>query len=195
MRSRTAEDLGGRCPRCYLLPCLCGEVPALQPRLEVVVIRHFLEALKGTNSARWAMLALPNAQVHEWGLLDSPLKVDELVAPDTWVLFPMAEATPAPAVPPKRLLVMDGSWTQARRMFQRIPALRGLPKLSLPPPPMRPRLRSEHLENGMSTMEAIAAAYEFAGEPHVAGALVKLYLAAVDRAQRIRGRRTVPGQG
>ena len=152
MRSRSAEELGGRCPRCYLLPCLCSEVPVLKPRLEVVVIRHFLEALKGTNSVRWAMLALPNSQVHEWGLLNARLNVDQLVTPDTWVLFPTAHPTPTPTVPPKRLLVLDGSWTQARRMYQRIPALRALPKLSLPPPPPRPRLRAEHLESGMSTM-------------------------------------------
>lgn len=193
MRSRTADDLGKRCARCYLPPpCLCPEIPRLRPRTELLVIRHMLERKKSTNSARWAAAALEGAQVHEWGMPDAPLAVDALVVPGTWVLFPAGHESAIPEVPPRRLIVLDGSWPQARRMMHRISALRGLPRLSLPPPPPRPRLRSEKLEEGMTTMEAIASAYAHLGEPEIARALETLYLRAVARSQQIRGRRTLP---
>src|SRR5947209_2767252 len=136
MRSRTADDLGGRCPRCYFpQPCLCAELPVLAPRMEVVIIRHMLERKKSTNSARWAALALPNARIVEHGLPGGALDVASLVVPGSAVLFPLAEPS-LPTLPaPRRLIVVDGSWTQARRMLQRLAPLRTLPRLSLGPPP------------------------------------------------------------
>jgi len=150
-----------------------------------------LERKKSTNSARWAVAALAGAQLHEWGMPEGSPDVGALVVPETWVLYPNGHTTAIPDVLPRRLIVVDGSWPQARRMLQRISALRGLPRLSLAPPPVRPRLRSEQLEAGMTTMEAIAAAYAHLGEPEIAASLERLYLAAVARVQKIRGRRTM----
>lgn len=191
MRSSTAPDLGGRCPRCYLLdPCLCPDLPRLRPRTELVIVRHMLERMRSTNSARWAAAALEGAQVHEWGMEDAPLDVEALLVPGAVVLFPAAGPTPPPGVPPRRLIVVDGSWSQARRILHRS-ALRTLPRLSLPPPPPRPRLRAQKLAEGMSTLEAVAAAYTHLGEPEIGEALERLYLRAVARGQQIRGRRSV----
>lgn len=192
MRSRTADDLGGRCPDCYLpRPCMCADVPRLAPRLRVVVVRHMLERNKSTNSARWAALALPNLEMHTYGLPGPPMDGAAWVTPSTWVLFPHAQPTPPPEQPPERLVVVDGSWPQARRILQRTTAFRGLPRLSLPPPLPRRRLRAQHQEEGMSTLEAIAGAYRLLGEPAVADALDALYDNAVRRAEKIRGRRTM----
>ena len=52
-------------------------------------------------------------------------------------------------------------------------------------------MRAEKLAEGMTTMEAIAGAYLHLGEREVGLELERLYLAAVGRAQKIRGRRTV----
>jgi DTW domain-containing protein YfiP len=194
LRSRTADDLGGRCPRCYLPPtptCLCDELPRLTPRLQLVIVRHALERKKSTNSARWAALALPRTRVETYGALDAPLDPASLVGPHTWVLYPHGAPTEPPAIPPTRLIVVDGSWTQARRILQKVDALRSLPRLSLPPPPPRPRLRAQLKEEGMSTLEAIAGAYRLLGEPEVAEALETLFTRAVARSEKIRGRRTI----
>lgn len=194
MRSRTADDLGGRCPHCYLPPtptCLCDELPQLAPRLELVIVRHALERKKSSNSARWAALALPGTRVESYGALDAPLQPEALVGPGTWVLYPHGAPTLPPAEPPRRLIVVDGSWTQARRILQKVGAFRALPRLSLPPPPPRPRLRAQLREEGMSTLEAIAGAYRLLGEPAVADALELLFMRAVARSEKIRGRRTI----
>lgn len=158
--------------------------------MELVVVRHMLERKKSTNSARWAAAALEGAQIHEWGMEDAPLDVASLVVPGTVVLFPAAGPTPRPEVLPRRLIVVDGSWSQARRILHRS-ALRTLPRVSLPPPPPRPRLRAQKLAEGMSTLEAVAEAYLHLGEPEVGTALLELYARAVARAQQVRGRRTM----
>jgi len=166
-------------------------MPIRAPRTELVVVRHMLERARSTNSARWAVAALPGASLHEWGMPGAPLDVGALVVPDTWLLFPSAQPTPPLHAPPRRLICVDGSWPQARRMVQRIAALHALPRLSLPPPPARPRLRAETVEAGMSTLEAIAAAYEHLGEREIARGLEQLHADAVARSRKIRGRRTV----
>ena len=101
---------------------------------------------------------------------------------------------PAPAVDPRSLLpdprpdtlvVLDGSWAQARRMLQRIPPLRTMPRLSLPVRDVE-RLRRPTVEGGMSTLEAIAAALDLLGDAPAARALEALHRVAVARSLRLR---------
>jgi DTW domain-containing protein YfiP len=197
MRSRTPEDLAGRCPRCFLPTylCLCAEVPSIATRTELLVIRHHKETLKSTNTARMAALALPRCRIVSYGSPGQPFDTSVLEAPDTWLLFPDTQLATAPdATPPARLIVLDGSWGQARRMVQRVPALRRLPGLKLPPPlPDTRRLRRPPHPDGMSTLEAIAGALAHLEGEHVAGPLYALHEVMIDRVMMSRGRLATPG--
>jgi DTW domain-containing protein YfiP len=86
---------------------------------------------------------------------------------------------------PHTLVVLDGSWGQARRMLQRIPPLRTMPRLSLPVREGE-RLRRPTVEGGMSTLEAIAAALDLLGDAPAARALEELHRLAVARSLRLR---------
>jgi DTW domain-containing protein YfiP len=89
-----------------------------------------------------------------------------------------------PAAPPRTLLVLDGSWPQARRMAQRIPALRGLPRLALPAPATRvERMRTPPRADGLATLEAIARALELLEGPEIARPLDALFAEVVRRAR------------
>ncbi|NMO17916.1 DTW domain-containing protein [Pyxidicoccus fallax] len=197
MRSRTPEDLAGRCPRCFLPTplCLCTDVPCIPTRTELLVIRHHKETLKSTNTARMAALALPRCTIVSYGSPGKPFDPSVLDAPDTWLLFPDAQQTPAPdALPPARLIVLDGSWGQARRMVQRLPALRRLPGLKLPPPaPDTRRLRRPPHPDGMSTLEAIAGALAHLEGEAVAQPLYELHERMIDRVMMSRGKLAMPG--
>ena len=199
MRSRTPEDLAGRCPRCFLPTslCLCAEVPSVSTRTELLVIRHHKETLKSTNTARMAALALPRCRIVSYGAPGQPFDASVLEAPDTWLLFPDARQAAAPdAPPPARLVILDGSWGQARRMVQRVPALRQLPGLKLPPPlPDTRRLRRPPHPEGMSTLEAIAGALAHLEGAHVAGPLYALHEVMIDRVMMSRGRLATPDGG
>jgi DTW domain-containing protein len=191
MRSRTPEDLSGRCPRCYLPTrlCLCADIPRLDTRTEFLVIRHNKEKEKSTNTARMAALALTRCQVLTYGAPGAPFDASVLEAPGTWVLFPDAPPPPPDAPPPQRLVVLDGNWGQARRMMQRVPALRRLPGLSLPPPPAHTRrLRRPPHPEGMSTLEAMAGALALLEGPAQAQRLYALHERMIDRVLESRGR-------
>ncbi|MBZ4407090.1 DTW domain-containing protein [Myxococcus sp. XM-1-1-1] len=197
MRSRTPEDLAGRCPRCFLPSplCLCAELPSIPTRTELLVIRHHKETLKSTNTARMAALALPRCHIVSYG---SPgQRFDASVLEDdgsTWLLFPDAQQTAAPeAEKPRRLIVLDGSWGQARRMVQRLPGLRRLPGLKLPPPPLDSRrLRRPPHPDGMSTIEAIAGALTYLEGEDVSRPLYDLHEKMIDRVLASRGRGPAP---
>lgn len=195
MRRTRVPDLSRRCPRCLFRPedCLCPEIPRLSPPVEVLLVRHASEIRRTTNSGRWAALAL-GARIVDYGRAGTEA-IDEapLREPGTWVLFPSAAPTDLGAGRPSRLVVLDASWTQARRMIQRVAALRALPRLSLPPPPPRERLRVPPHQEGMSTIEALARALELLGEPESARALDRVMEAAVERQRRLRGQ--PPGGG
>jgi DTW domain-containing protein YfiP len=127
----------------------------VETRTRIVIVRHQSERWKPSNSAYFAKLALPSCEMHDYGVPDEPLP--ELDTDGAWVLYPDGDPPP-PGARPSKLIVLDGSWSQARRMRRRITALRGLPFLRLPPPVARPRMRRPLHADGMSTLEAISAA-------------------------------------
>lgn len=193
MRSRTPPTLDGRCPRCWVMHphCVCAGMPRLVTTTRIVVIRHVKERFKSTNTARLASLALPNLEIRSFGERGERADYSDLGAPGHWLLFPDSEPRPL-APPPATLVVVDGTWAQARQMSHRIEALHRLPRLSLPPPPPSPvpRLRAPHAPEGMATIEAIAHALGALEGPEYTAPLLDLYARYVVAVRAARGLHT-----
>ncbi|HEY4106952.1 MAG TPA: tRNA-uridine aminocarboxypropyltransferase [Polyangiaceae bacterium] len=190
MRSVTPKDLSGHCPRCVLKSeiCVCAELPRIQTRTEFVLIRHVTELLLTSNTGRFAALSLPNSRVLAYGG-GAEFDASELTEPGTALLYCSGAPRPLSFVP-KRLIVLDGSFRQARRMYKHVAALRELPELTLPVPHVAPtRLRKPTLVGGMSTIEAIALALSALEGRDVAAPLFALYSELVRRADYLRGRK------
>jgi DTW domain-containing protein YfiP len=167
------------CIRCRLLECICDKLPRLSTRTRFLLIRHVFERNRPSNTGHFARLAL-GCDLLEYGSREAPLDESRVPrGPGTYLLFP--GATAEPEQPPERLIVLDGSWSQAGHMRQRLRALHGLPLISLSPRhPNRRRLRRPRDAQGMSTLEAIAAALaRFEGE-EVAAPLEALHDLIVD---------------
>ena len=138
MRSHTPRDFSGVCSRCFLKDamCLCAELPRLESLTEIVIVRHTAEQWLTSNTARLATLMLPNARILKYGG-GEPFD-DALICSDgTWLLFP-GRGGAVPSSVPRRLVVLDGTFRQARRMYKRITALHSLPELSLAAPTNQP---------------------------------------------------------
>src|SRR6266567_1561673 len=168
-RSRI-PDLAQRCPACFFRPeeCLCPAcLPPAQTRTRFLLLRHVSERLRPTNTARWAALALSEARLVDYGARGALLDEAPLALPGTCVLWPGAAAPLA--APPRQVVVVDASWSQARRMLQRIPALREPPGA-----------------DGMSTLEAVARTLELLGEPAAAAKLDRIHALSVERGLRLR---------
>ncbi|MFT3915854.1 MAG: DTW domain-containing protein [Anaeromyxobacteraceae bacterium] len=178
-----------RCERCrFPVPCLCPEIPSVAAPFELVVLRHVSDRPKLSNTGLWAALSVRGARLVDHGDPGPATDLAALDAPGVALLFPSPSAAlpPWPA-PPRVLVVPDGTWTQARRMVQRLPALRTMPRLALPAPPPGLRMRRPLVAGGMSTIEAVAGALAAAGEADGARRLLALHESGVERVLRLKG--------
>ena len=178
------DDGHARCPRCLLQQrvCLCAAIPTVVTRTRIVILRHHLERWRSSNSGRLAHLALPNSEIVDHGGVAGVAALPPLDG--AWLVFPAGEPTTAPPVPvPRQLVVIDATWSQARRMFRKLAGLRGLPILRLPDAPMpAARLRESPSPGWVSTIEAIARALRLIESEEAAVALEALFAVAVARA-------------
>jgi DTW domain-containing protein len=173
-RSFTPPDLPGRCHRCWVVQahCICSELRPAANRTEIVFVRHYLEAYKSTGTARIATLVLERSRVVELRFEAAPCDAELAALGDAWLLYPGGGDVQA-GDRPERLMVIDGTWAQSRRMLRKLPALHGLRRLSLPAPPIEVGkvLRKSPHASGYSTIRAVAAALEALEGPEVAAPL------------------------
>ena len=158
---------------------------------QIVIVRHHSEHDRASNTGRLAHRALPNSVVVEHGAPGIPTVLPPLDG--AWVLYPGgAPLTTAPVPRPRQLIVLDATWSQARKMFQKLGVLRGLPLLALPVAPMPvARLRASPGPGQVSTIEAIARALRLLEGDAAAVPLEELFSVAVERVralgERLRG--------
>ncbi|MBS2033758.1 DTW domain-containing protein [bacterium] len=163
-----------RCAGCFLLPafCICSQIPKIPNRHKVFIVRHVREHRKSTNTARLAARALEQCKLLTYGDRDYPLDFDS-VPNRGYLLFPEAldhSGRPDPNGPPvhdlvqgpppafENLIVLDGTWAQARRMSHRLEPVAHMPRLSFTEVPPRARLRRPPMANTSATLEAIGHA-------------------------------------
>jgi DTW domain-containing protein YfiP len=133
----------------------------------VVFLQHPREARVAIGTARIAHLGLAGSELHAGIDFTGHPQVAGIVAsPGTALLFP-GEGAVAPedlSHPPSTLVVLDGTWPQARKMMALNPALRALPRIGfVPRRPGNYRIRREPAAHCVATVEAIVevlAAFE-----------------------------------
>jgi DTW domain-containing protein YfiP len=182
--------------RCYLRReiCICPVLPTVQTRTEFLILRHIQEAERPSNTGRLVTLAMPNARIIACGGGDriglSSLDNELLRTPGTQLLWPDGpgiQSEMSNLSPPHRIVVLDATWRQARRLYSRTQALQEMPRLVLPSPVLsRSRLRDQHRIDGMSTIEAVAAALAMIEGAKAAEPLEKLYDEVVRRTHVLR---------
>lgn len=169
------------CTHCYLDDglCLCAEVPRVETKTGFLILRHVNESRRRTNSARIAALAIPRCEI-----VDNRDQRDLTgfePPPGSWLLFPGGDTAAPEAPPPSTVVVLDGTWREAKRLFIRIPALHRLPRV-----PLREPAPTDHLRRpppgGMATLEAIACAVETLEGPEKAKVLHNLFAEFVKRS-------------
>lgn len=159
----------------------------MENRTKILVVRHYKEALKSTNTARLASLALTNMEIVDYGKMGAPFDPGLLEGEDIWTLFPDSGRS-LPEKPPRTLVVLDGTWSQVRQMSHRVPRLSTLPRLSLAmsgAPTLR--LRRPPHPDGMATIEAIALALSALEGPALGEPLLALHERYVEAVLRARG--------
>lgn len=162
--------------------------------VEVVIVRHRIEYWRTSGTGRIAALALGHCRIlqleDDFTAANSELEM----LSGACLLYPdgsrsvTCEGAEVPR--PSELVVLDGSWRQARRMLRRLPALWQLPRLSLPDksdPPVR--LRAGRSARERSTLESIADALALLEGDAISRPLHEVHELFVECSLRMRGRR------
>lgn len=179
------------CRRCGrpLVACYCAHVTAIPTRTRVVVLQHPRERRKAIGTARIAAACLPSAEILVGVEFERDERARSLLAdPDApaVLLYPSPEARDLNRDPPKgpvTLVVLDGTWNQARSLLRRNPWLERLPKVAFAPErPSEYRIRREPREDYVSTIEAMVYALGALeeGDPARFQALMAPFRAMVD---------------
>jgi DTW domain-containing protein YfiP len=157
------------CRRCRrpLSACWCAELTPVETSTRVVFLQHPREARVTIGTARIAHLGLARSELHEGIEFAADPRIAALVAsPGTALLFPGEGAVSPESLerPPETLLVLDGTWPQARKMMALNPAFHALPRIGfVPRKPGNYRIRREPAAHCVATVEAIVevlAAFE-----------------------------------
>ena len=154
------------CPRCHLpLPaCLCAWVRPTANRLPVLVLQHPQEAAQAKGSVRLLGLSLQACTVQVGDAFDPAALAAWLGPPGaSLLLYPDAPGTAppreGPLPQPVRLVLLDGTWRQARGLLRSHPALQALPRWALPDlAPPRYSIRRAQQPGQRSTLEAACTA-------------------------------------
>lgn len=180
-----------RCRRPRSL-CICDAIRPVANRTGLTIVQHPGERDHPFNTARLANLSLERSTLlTAWdGVLERPDLPE-----GTAVLYPApgAPVLGEEAEPPRHLVVLDGTWPQAKSLYRLNPWLAELPAVALAPTrPSTYRIRREPAEHCLSTIEAVASAL-LSIEPETAGldgllagfdALVEGQIAEVGRRER-----------
>lgn len=156
------------CSRCWLRSglCYCGEIKQIELVTKVTVVMHAAERDKNSSTARLLSLMLKNCSIHQVGRPDTPFRGLPTSEPDveSLLLFPDASA---PELSSEyclelgkriQLVVPDGTWSQAKRIFQRNESLYKLRRVRIPPAQTEYCLRRNIHPGTLCTAEAVAYA-------------------------------------
>jgi DTW domain-containing protein YfiP len=153
------------CERCRRphTACYCAHLPELASRTKVVVLQHPRERDMAIGTARLAHLCLPNSELHVGAHWESSSELRAVLADPSRraiLLYPThgaVDVAELSAGKPLTLVVVDGTWPNAKKMVERNPVLAALPRVAFQPPrPSEYRIRKEPKPHCVSTVEALA---------------------------------------
>ncbi len=133
-----------RCQGCLLAErlCLCDTIKPQRASSRFCLVMFDTEPLKPSNTGRLIADILPDTQAFLWARTAvDPALIAAIQDPtrQPYVVFPEKYAEPPRQVlnqlpisdKPPLFILLDGTWTEAKKMFRKSPYLAGLPMLSL----------------------------------------------------------------
>jgi DTW domain-containing protein YfiP len=210
------------CPKC-LKPralCVCDGLTPIDNHIAVLILQHPQEQDRLLGTARLTLLTLKNAQLKiglSWPSLSKAL--GRPADPQRWAVLYLGSARGAALAPGRDLVlfdkkgvaadrdpesvleeiegvvVLDGSWSQAKALWWRNPwMLKSRRILLAPPRPSRyGKLRREPRRDSLATIEAVAVALSrLEGRPEIAQALNRSFERMLERYRAARKSGEIP---
>ena len=158
-QAAAARALCSHCRRPTVV-CYCSDLTLLPTATNILILQHPRESNVAINTARIAHLCLPNSTLRV-GIKFTNDHVVQAMLTDprrpAVVLYPSDSAhdlATDPPVGPVTLIVLDGTWWQASKLWKLNPTLWDLPKYQVNPKHGSTyRIRAEPAEHCLSTLE------------------------------------------
>ncbi|MDY7064769.1 hypothetical protein PsexTeo8_11900 [Pseudomonas extremaustralis] len=167
-----------RCSGCRVIPeyCLCAWRPKVQANCAMCLLMHDVEPMKPSNTGWLIADVIDDTTAFAWSRTEVDPDLLTLLADPQWqpyIVFPGEFVAPERVVSTvmvdegKRplFILLDGTWSEARKMFRKSPYLEHLPVLSLAPEQLsRYKLRRSKRDDHFCTAEVAALCLELAGD-------------------------------
>lgn len=207
------KENSGLCPRCRKPEelCVCTDAEPFDNRHFVLILRHPQEQDKELGTAGILHALLKNSRIvtalsrpslssvlgreadpRRWGVLYLGAQNETPVAPGLYALSRKGTLLPDTQEVLRNLegiLLLDGTWSQAKALWWRNPWLLKTRRLVLVPEnrSLYGRLRKEPRRESVSTLEAAAQSLDFLGEdPAVAAALTDAFGRMLEKYRSLR---------
>lgn len=179
-------------PACYAcfkpkVACICASIERVANQTGIIILQHPRERLHAVGTARIARLGLAKVRVEPCAPWSDGAAIRAQLPERTALLYPAAGARNLATLPiderPRHLVVLDGTWFHAKKIYDAHQWLRDLSPVSLTPSaPSRYRLRRQPKAWCVATIEAIFEALRIV-EPQTRGldGLVRCFAAMIDR--------------
>jgi len=177
---------GERCSGCRLVlsHCLCHLRPVVPTHAGVCLLMAEHETLKPSNTGWLIADVVPDTMAFGWARTEVDPALLQLLTDPQWqpyVVFPGEFVAPErvvsdllPASTNKRplFILLDATWSEARKIFKKSPYLLPFPVLSLAPQQLsRYRLRRSKRDDHLCTSEVASVCLTMAGDTHAAQTL------------------------
>jgi DTW domain-containing protein YfiP len=207
-----SKPLVETCAQCLKLPelCVCETIRPVKTQLHVLILQHPQEPDKDLGSARLAHLSLPNSTLKiglSWPNLKKALGRDD-VQPSRWAVLYLGSGVkgkidqaqsvqfvtktgaplPKPEEPLEGIVILDGTWSQAKTLWWRNAWLLKLKRVVLNPQyrSLYRELRKEPRRECLSTIESIGECLTALGEAPATEKQLKSLFGGLLEKQRAR---------
>lgn len=155
------------CSQCKksLKACICNAIRRLTPSVELIILQHPSETNRPMGTARILKLSLSNSYCFVGEDFSEHQGLNQLLSDENYrhfLLYPAKDSLGHQAVAKAlatkqkvRVILLDGTWKKAYKMWQLSTNLHALPSIHLPPHLQgNYRIRKAPSDNSLSTVEA-----------------------------------------
>lgn len=157
-----------RCPKCCLpkSSCICSDTPVLNPNVQFWLVMHTDEITKYTNTGRLILNSMTTSKSFIWDRTNPPAELLSLLNNpqyQPYIIFPNDKPEYAERVTSFKkaeegkipvFILIDSTWGQARKIYNKSSYLSSLPILPIDPKSnSRYTLRKQKHDKHLSTVE------------------------------------------
>lgn len=155
------------CEKCQFIEvdCICHHIHNIDNRTHIIVLQHRSEQKNAKNTIRLASMLYQKVTVLIGDKNDDFTELNHLPLDTTALLYPSDNASKLDTNNPKQnlthLIVLDGTWKKANKLFFTVDVLKQLQQVSFEQlPENQYHLRKANRSDSLSSLEAIAYALQ-----------------------------------